>query len=128
MGRDPRPRAPAQSDCDKRQISVANLVPEFLFRNLGAPLADLRPAAGSHPARHPAADQELAIRLDRIEMHCVGIHNDRSGAVDPHAVQAMDGIPTRASASDYEDLRASEAKRVEERLVPGALRRLDAHP
>src|SRR2546422_40667 len=73
-------------------------------------------------------DQQLAIRLDRIEMNRVRVYDDRSGAVDSHAMQTMNGVPTRAAASDHDDLRAGGAKRVEERLVPGALRGLEAHP
>src|SRR2546428_1650676 len=90
--------------------------------------ADIRHAACPDPALHALADQQLAIRLDRIEMNRVRVYDDRSGAVDSHAMQTMNGVPTRATASDHDDLRAGRAKRVEERLVPGALRGLEAHP
>src|SRR2546425_567445 len=73
-------------------------------------------------------DQQLAIRLDGIEMHGVRVYDDRPGAVDSHAMQTMNGVPTRAATSNHDDLRAGGAKRVEERLVPGALRGLEAHP
>src|SRR3989454_716503 len=128
MGRDSRPRASTQSDRDEREICVPNLVPEFLLRDLGAPFADLWPTSCPHPARHAPSDQELAVRLNRIEMDRVRVHDDRSGAVDPHAMETVNGVPARATASDHEDLRAGRAERVEERLVPGALRSLEAHP
>src|SRR5438309_2144414 len=83
---------------------------------------------GATPVPVPPPDQQLAIRLDRIEMNRVRVYYDRSGAVDSHAMQTMNGVPTRAAASDHDDLRAGGAKRVEERLVPGALRGLEAYP
>src|SRR2546425_11319868 len=66
MGRDPGPRAPAQSDRNEREICVAYLVPEFLLRNLSAPFADLRPAAGPHPARHAPRSEEHTSELQSL--------------------------------------------------------------
>src|SRR3989454_11334692 len=109
-------------------MRILFMVSDSFIREPGAPFRDLRWAAGPDPARLPPADQKLAIRLNRIEMHRIRVHDDRAGAVDPHAMETVNGIPTRATTSDHEDLRAGGAKRVEERLVPGALRRLEAHP
>src|SRR5207245_9490036 len=105
VGRDPGPRAAPQPYRDEREIRVPDLVAEFLLRDFGAPFSDFRPTAGPHAVRHASADQELAVRLDRIEMHRIRVHDDGSGAVDPHAMETMDGVPTRATASDHEDLR-----------------------
>src|SRR5205823_2128750 len=73
-------------------------------------------------------DEQLAIRLDRIEVDRIRVHDNRAGSMDPHARQSMDRVPAGAAAADDEDPRASEREGIEERLVPGPLRALESHP
>src|ERR671935_234075 len=100
----------------------------LIRRELGATFPDLGTAARAHPSGDASSDQQLAIRPDRIEVDRVRVHDDRAGPVNPHAVQAVHGIPARATAADDEDPGAGEGERVEERLVARPLRALDAHP
>src|SRR5438132_5536332 len=63
VGCDPGPGTAAEPDRDEGEVRIANLVPEFLLRDLGAPLADLRPSTGSHAARHAPAYKKFPVRF-----------------------------------------------------------------
>ena len=128
MRSDPGPGASTEADRDERQVRIADLVAKFGLRDLGASLADLRATAGPHAAGHAGSDQQLAVRLDRIEMHGIRVDDDRSSPMDAQAMEPVHGVPAGPAAADDQDLRACEGEGLEERLVPGALCGLDAHP
>src|SRR5438445_174609 len=82
----------------------------------------------THPPSHAAADENLAVRLNGIEVHRIRVHDDRPSPVDANPMEAMDGIAAGTPASYYEDPWPREREGIEERLVPRSLCGLDAHP
>ena len=124
----PGARAAAEADRDEREIGVANLIPQLLFCELGAPLANVRTPSRTHPPSHAAADENLAVRLNGIEVHRIRVHDDSASPVDADPMEAMDGIAAGTPASDHEDPRPREREGIEERLVPRSLCGLEAHP
>ena len=128
MRSDPRPRASAKANRDEGEVRIADLVPEFGLRDLGASLADLRAAPGPHAAGHAGSDEQLPVRLNRIEVHGIRVDDDRPSPMDAHSMEPVHGVPAGPAAADDQDLRACEGEGLEERLVPGALCGLDAHP
>jgi hypothetical protein len=126
--RDSRARPAAETDRDERQIRVAYLIPQLLFREFRTSLANVRAPSGAHPTGHPAANQHLPVRLDGIQMHGIRVYDDGPGAVNANPVETVNGIASRAPASDYKDARPRGRERIEERLVPRTLCGLEAHP
>src|SRR2546427_4866357 len=124
----PGARAATEADRDEREIGVTNLIPQLLFCELGASLPDVRTPSRAHPSSHAAADENLAVRLNGIEVHRIRVHDDRPSPVDANPMEAMDGIAAGTPASDYEDPWPREREGIEERLVPRSLCGLEAHP
>src|SRR2546426_10046968 len=124
----PGARAAAEADRDEREIRVANLIPQLLFCELGASLPDVRTTSRPHPPRYAAADEDLAVRLNGIEVYRIRVHDDGASPVDADPMEAMDGIAAGTPASDHEDPRPRGRERIEERLVPRSLCGLEAHP
>src|SRR5207245_10885541 len=96
----PGARAAAEADRDEREIRVANLIPQLLFCELGAPLANVRTPSRTHPPSHAAADENLAVRLNGIELPRIRVPDARPSPVGAKPMEGMDGLAggTRAAA------------------------------
>src|SRR5437899_7171417 len=88
----PGARAAAEADRDEREIRVANLIPQLLFCELGAPLPNVGTTSRAHPSSHAAADENLAVRLNGIEVHRIHVHVDSASPVDTYLLVEIEGV------------------------------------